>query len=374
MIAVWDVLQKTFQPGDRVLELNCGTGEDALFLSTLGVSVVACDASERMINVATRRMQSVPNRAQIEFEACPTEHIADLYDRGPFDGLLSNFSGLNCVPDLSETAQQLARLIRPGGSLVLVLSSRFCLWESLWYFAQGKPVRAMRRWKGKATASLGNISLEVRYPTLRDIERMFRPFFALRARKGVGVTVPPSYVEALARKHPRTLRSCKPSIERSRLGLFADRLETIRYWCWRERKHEDGRQISRIGPAGFKRGRVAFAMSPMRCAVGLLREDDFPPEFLMSCTICRFQMLNEDGIWRALPPVRAAYFSRFIREYQTVRQAEGRGSDNPDYYFALPYQDLSGNNPEQWAIRSRTYRYLEQVVLPRLRYVLGRAV
>ena len=203
---VWDVLQKTFLPGDRVLELNCGTGEDALFLSTLGVSVVACDASERMINVATRRMQSVPNRAQIQFEACPTEHIADLYDRGPFDGLLSNFSGLNCVPDLSETAQQLARLIRPGGSLVLVLSSRFCLWESLWYFAQGKPIRAMRRWKGKATASLGNISLEVRYPTLRDIQRMFRPFFALRARKGVGVTVPPSYVEALARKHPRTLR------------------------------------------------------------------------------------------------------------------------------------------------------------------------
>ena len=101
-------------------------------------------------------------------------------------------------------------------------------------------------------------------------------------------------------------------------------------------------------------------------ALGLLREDDFPPEFLMSCTICRFQMLNEDGIWRALPPVRAAYFSRFIREYQTVRQAEGRGSDNPDYYFALPYQDLSGNNLQQWAIRSRTYRFVENSILPGL--------
>ena len=101
-------------------------------------------------------------------------------------------------------------------------------------------------------------------------------------------------------------------------------------------------------------------------ALGSLREDDFPPEFLMSCTICRFQMLNEDGIWRALPPVRAAYFSRFIREYQTVRQAEGRGSDNPEYYFALPYQDLSGHNQQQWAIRSRTYRFLEHSILPGL--------
>jgi ubiquinone/menaquinone biosynthesis C-methylase UbiE len=203
--AVWDVLRKTFLPGDRLLELNCGTGEDALFLSTLGVSVVACDASERMINVATRRMQSMPEGARIQFEACPTEHIADLCDRGPFDGAFSNFSGLNCIADLSATAQQLAVLVRPGGRVVLVLSSRFCLWESFWYLAQGKPDRAVRRWKGKATASLGNIALEMRYPTVGDIRRMFRPFFALRARRGVGITVPPSYVEALARKYPRTL-------------------------------------------------------------------------------------------------------------------------------------------------------------------------
>lgn len=203
---VWDVLRTIFRPGDRVLELNCGTGEDAMFLATLGVSVVACDASERMINVATRRTQSVPQGAEIQFEACPTEHIADLRDRGPFDGALSNFSGLNCVPDLLGTAQRLATLIRPGGSLVLVLSSRFCLWESVWYLAQGKPIRAGRRWKGKVTASLGSIDLEVRYPTVWGISRLFRPFFVLRARRGVGVAIPPSYVEGLARKYPEALR------------------------------------------------------------------------------------------------------------------------------------------------------------------------
>jgi SAM-dependent methyltransferase len=101
-------------------------------------------------------------------------------------------------------------------------------------------------------------------------------------------------------------------------------------------------------------------------ALGSLREDDFPAEFLLSCTTCRFQILNEDGIWRALPPVRADYFKRFIREYQVVREAEGRGSANPDYYFALPYEDLSGHNQEQWAIRSRTYRFLEHTILPKL--------
>ena len=53
--AVWTVATQTFQRGDHILELNCGTGEDALFLARLGMSVFACDASEKMIAVATRR-------------------------------------------------------------------------------------------------------------------------------------------------------------------------------------------------------------------------------------------------------------------------------------------------------------------------------
>lgn len=101
-------------------------------------------------------------------------------------------------------------------------------------------------------------------------------------------------------------------------------------------------------------------------ALGSLSDDKFPSEFRLSCTTCRFQMLNEDGIWKALPAVRADYFRRFMREYQMVREAEGRGSANPEYYFALPYEDLSGHNQAQWAIRSRSYRFLEHTILPQL--------
>ena len=41
---VWKVLAETFRPGDRILELNCGTGEDALFLGRRRVTVESCDA------------------------------------------------------------------------------------------------------------------------------------------------------------------------------------------------------------------------------------------------------------------------------------------------------------------------------------------
>jgi ubiquinone/menaquinone biosynthesis C-methylase UbiE len=54
--AVWDVLLETIEPGSHILELNCGTGEDALFLAQHDMSVVACDAS--VCGAKTRRPRS----------------------------------------------------------------------------------------------------------------------------------------------------------------------------------------------------------------------------------------------------------------------------------------------------------------------------
>jgi SAM-dependent methyltransferase len=56
----------------------------------------------------------------------------------------------------------------------------------------------------------------------------------------------------------------------------------------------------------------------------------------------------------------------FLEQYRQVRHAEGRGSEDPAYYRALPYQDLTGKNTAMWAMRARTYRYFERKVLPRL--------
>jgi ubiquinone/menaquinone biosynthesis C-methylase UbiE len=55
--------------------------------------------------------------------------------------------------------------------------------------------------------------------------------------------------------------------------------------------------------------------------------------------------------------------TRFLEDYARIRHAEGRGSDDPAYYRALPYSDLSGRNSWQWAIRARTYRHFENHVL-----------
>ncbi len=64
--------------------------------------------------------------------------------------------------------------------------------------------------------------------------------------------------------------------------------------------------------------------------------------------------------------MHSAIRQNFLEDYRVVRHAEGRGSEDPEYYRALPGRDLSGRNSEQWSIRAKTWRHFEAHVLPAL--------
>ncbi len=201
--AVWDVLAKVFTYDDRILELNCGTGEDAVFLARRGVSVFACDASEGMVEVARRRVISESLDDKVQAEHLATERLGALSQLSQFDGVLSNFSGLNCVADLATVAQQLAQLVRPGAPVVICLCTRFCVFEIIWFLLQGQPRKAFRRTSGYAVARLEGFDIQLQYPTVREIRQVFSNDFKLRCCRGVGILVPPSYIESWVRRYPK---------------------------------------------------------------------------------------------------------------------------------------------------------------------------
>jgi SAM-dependent methyltransferase len=93
---------------------------------------------------------------------------------------------------------------------------------------------------------------------------------------------------------------------------------------------------------------------------------------ILSCESCGAETLCDDGIWVSLGPQRIKYFKRFVADYEFIRSAEGRGSVDADYYLALPYKDLSGNNSDQWKIRARTFRYMEQHIISPLAALTNR--
>jgi len=65
---------------------------------------------------------------------------------------------------------------------------------------------------------------------------------------------------------------------------------------------------------------------------------------------------------------------RFLDDYLKIRHAEGRGSHDAAYYLALPYRDITGRLQDQWTIRAKSYRYLENRVLPPIEKDRGRAL
>ena len=205
--SVWRELERTFRLGDRVLEIGCGTAVDACFLAERGVRVIACDSSAQMIAVAARRIQERQLQKLVQPLLLRAENIAALPAPAKFDGAFSNFGALNCVEDLRQLAQDLAQLLRPGATALLCWMGACCLWETIWYLAGANPAKAFRRFRrGRVSARLAEgVSIRIQYFSVRTLARTFAPEFRLESLKGIGVTVPPSYLEPWIQHSPRLL-------------------------------------------------------------------------------------------------------------------------------------------------------------------------
>jgi ubiquinone/menaquinone biosynthesis C-methylase UbiE len=178
---VWRHIDPLFHPGDRILDLGCGTGADAAHFAERGLSVHATDPSPGMIQVARRR-------GGFTVEVLGAEEIATIQET--FDGAISNFGALNCVDDLAAAARGLAGIVRPGGSVAICTIGRFCAWETLYYAARGQFSKAFRRFRGSAPSSLGGT---VHYHSVAELRSAFADF-ELQRWTGIGLFVPPSYV------------------------------------------------------------------------------------------------------------------------------------------------------------------------------------
>jgi len=203
--AVWRQLEKTFVRGGHVLEIGCGTGVDACFLADRGVSVLACDSSPRMVLTAEHRVEETHKQQLVKTRVLAAEQLGSLDDSERFDGAFSNFGALNCVEDMRALAGELARLIRPGGSALLCWMGPLCVWEMLWYAGHGNTTKAFRRLRRQPVSArlAEGVTVEVHYPSTRSLAKQFQPYFSLREVTGVGIFVPPSYIEPWAKRFPR---------------------------------------------------------------------------------------------------------------------------------------------------------------------------
>jgi SAM-dependent methyltransferase len=108
------------EPGQRVLDLGCGTGRHSVALVQLGLQVVGLDLSETLLEQGRRTAAE----AGVEVTWLQRD-MRDLDDLDPFDACVSLYTAFGFFGDEEdqEVLRQVAGALKAGGRLLLDLTN-----------------------------------------------------------------------------------------------------------------------------------------------------------------------------------------------------------------------------------------------------------
>lgn len=134
--------QLDVRPGDRVLEVGFGGGVLTAMLLRAGADVTGIDRSDVMVRRADRRFSRHVRAGQARFLTGAAEALPVA---GPFDSAVS-VNTIYFWPDLEPALAGFARLVRPGGYLILSFQTP----------------EAVRRWPGHRYGFTAHPAVDVR--------------------------------------------------------------------------------------------------------------------------------------------------------------------------------------------------------------------
>ncbi len=178
-------------PPARVLDVGCGTGEDALWLALQGYVVHGIDESSRMIEMA--KAKAVRSASSATFQCRSLQNLSQTDAK--FDAVLSNFGALNCL-SLATWTDIVPRLLRPAGRAFVVVMGRSPLPESL-----RRGFTAANRGR-TAQVRVGPGLLTVHYESAAAVKEALAKTARVDRVEAMGCLVPgPGFVR-FARRHP----------------------------------------------------------------------------------------------------------------------------------------------------------------------------
>lgn len=207
---VWTYLEKITPElnGLEILELNCGTGEDALLFSEKGFNIMATDVSEEMLKLTQQKAHQYSMQHKISSHYLDLDSFDETVFEKKFDLIFSNFGGINCInpESLKKLFHKVPAMLTPGGRFIAVIMPKFCLWETAYFLLKFQFVKAFRRRTSKEVmADLKGSIIKTWYYTPRQVKEWSQKNFKIINLQPIGIALPPSYLENFFFKRRRML-------------------------------------------------------------------------------------------------------------------------------------------------------------------------
>jgi ubiquinone/menaquinone biosynthesis C-methylase UbiE len=202
------VLRATFRPGQRILEIGCGTGAEAIELAKASITVVATDISSQMISRVRERARAQNLVDKIQVHQMAAHDISKLqteYGPNSFDGAYSSFGALNCELNLGRFASSLARLLKARSRFVCSVINKICLFDLV---LNALLLKRNPRFDKYPTLNIGNRLLVAKFYAPGEFAKMLRPFFIVEGTRGLPAILPPPHFD----KHVVLLRAAMKNL------------------------------------------------------------------------------------------------------------------------------------------------------------------
>ncbi len=200
----YDHIQAVMPAGGSLLELNAGTGQDAVELVNAGYRVHATDIAPGMLAEIERKIADGGLQDRLTSQYCSFTQL-DQIRGGPFDGIYSNSGGLNCTEDLPAVVAALPSLLKPGARVTWVIMPRICPWE-LAVIPKDARVGTRRLHRDGVIAHVEGVYFRTYYYSAREVRDLFGPHFIFVRLEGLSVFTPPADNKSFPINHPQIYR------------------------------------------------------------------------------------------------------------------------------------------------------------------------
>jgi ubiquinone/menaquinone biosynthesis C-methylase UbiE len=202
---VYEHVQKFLKSKSKILELNAGTGLDALHFALQGHFVHATDLSDGMIEQINKKIEGHQLQKQFSSQQLSYENI-DLLTQRNFDFVFSNFGGLNCIDDLTRVTRSLPPLLKKDAIVTWVIMPKVCLTEWLGAIKGNFKFAFRRLKKSGVVAHLEGQYFKTYYHSLSKIKKSFGPRFELVQTESLALFSPQPHSGLFAKRFPGIYR------------------------------------------------------------------------------------------------------------------------------------------------------------------------